>query len=335
MTMQTRRLQRTGGSTLIVSLPKPWTERMDLDAGHVVGLVEQDNGTLVLNPNITSKDQQLRSIVETSKEPPEQLIRALISGYLGGAHVMEVRSKGRFTIKQRQAVRDFANLVIGPEIVDETAELIILQDLTDIGTLPLKTAMKRLFRITHAMHFDVIASYRERNPELIANIDDRDTEVDKLYWFITRGSNLLVAQPWLAEKLETTVQEGISYMLVARSLERVGDHAVQMAEGLKLTLKEEPDERLFNQISQLSDASRTLIQQSVDSFIHHKVDKANKTIEEGKALAAECRKLLDSKALQTGKVSIPLHTLIESLRRVSLYTTDIAETTLNAALHPS
>ena len=334
--MQTRRLQRTGGSTLIVSLPKPWTKRMDLTAGDVVGIVEQENGTLVVNPNITPSDQLLRAEVMAGDEPPEQLTRALISGYLGGAHLLKVRSADRFSVAQRQAVREFANLVIGPEIVDETAASILLQDLTDIGSLPLRTALKRLYRIVKAMQRDAIASLTEGAPELTANIADRDVEVDKLYWFITRVCNLLIAQPWLAERLETSISKGIAYMLVARALERIGDHAVQMAEGLNLTGQDklDPPAGPVEEIARLSGSILTLLQEGVDSFFNEKSNQANLTIDKGKHLAASCARFQASKVLAAGERGLPLLGMAESLRRVALYTTDIAETTLNTTLQP-
>ena len=333
--MHTRRLQRTGGSTLIVSLPKAWARRMGLGSGQVVGMMEQDNGTLVINPQLTPSDSSLRTVLETHDEPSQHLIRALISCYLGGAHIMEVRSANHFNLAQRQAVRDFTGLVIGAEIVEETSQTIIVQDLTDVGTLPLRNALKRTFLIVRAMHRDIWSNLQDYQHGLRVTIKDRDMEVDKLYWFITRQYNLLVAQPWLTERLGTSVREGLAYMLVARVLERIGDHAVHMADTLGMTKELKPPEALVQEMVNLSDAILCLLQQGVESFLGSKALAANQIIDEGKILAEKCSTFLIQEVWPLGSVGLPLHNLIESLRRVALYTTDIAETTLNATVEPS
>ena len=48
--MESRKLQKTGGSTIIVSLPKKWIKKNRLDAGSEVRLTKQPDGTLTIDP---------------------------------------------------------------------------------------------------------------------------------------------------------------------------------------------------------------------------------------------------------------------------------------------
>ena len=50
--MESRKIQKTGGSTLIVSLPKKWAQNANLEAGSEIRLLEQVDGTLLLNPSL-------------------------------------------------------------------------------------------------------------------------------------------------------------------------------------------------------------------------------------------------------------------------------------------
>jgi phosphate uptake regulator len=46
-----RKLQMTGGSTYILSLPKEWVTRNQLQKGSLLVLAEEDNGSLSLFPS--------------------------------------------------------------------------------------------------------------------------------------------------------------------------------------------------------------------------------------------------------------------------------------------
>jgi phosphate uptake regulator len=48
--MEVRRIQLTGTSTYIVSLPKKWVEKSKLNKGDPVQIIEQDDSTLTLRP---------------------------------------------------------------------------------------------------------------------------------------------------------------------------------------------------------------------------------------------------------------------------------------------
>ncbi|MCH2432290.1 MAG: AbrB/MazE/SpoVT family DNA-binding domain-containing protein, partial [Candidatus Poseidoniia archaeon] len=51
---ESRKLQKTGGSTLIVSLPKKWITENKLKAGSEVRLTELPNSTITIDPNQTN-----------------------------------------------------------------------------------------------------------------------------------------------------------------------------------------------------------------------------------------------------------------------------------------
>ena len=52
--MESRKLQKTGGSTLIVSLPKKWIKKNNLKQVQEVRLIKQPDGTMTIDPEITT-----------------------------------------------------------------------------------------------------------------------------------------------------------------------------------------------------------------------------------------------------------------------------------------
>ena len=56
--MESRKLQKTGGSTLIVSLPKKWAKKNKLSSGSEVKLLQQPNGTMTIDPGQSNPNKE-------------------------------------------------------------------------------------------------------------------------------------------------------------------------------------------------------------------------------------------------------------------------------------
>ncbi|MBK1833984.1 phosphate signaling complex protein PhoU [Roseibacillus ishigakijimensis] len=71
-----------------------------------------------------------------------------------------------------------------------------------------------------------IVAYSDNNPDLVAELNEDDDEIDKLYKKARRTFTSAI------EDNPANYRELIHLMFVARSLERIGDHAVHIAENL-------------------------------------------------------------------------------------------------------
>ena len=78
-----RKLQLTGGSTVIVSLPKEWVNDNNLDKGDLVSIEEMASGDLRLSPLQESSTK--RELVIDCCAIGEGLIDLMIGGYIAGA----------------------------------------------------------------------------------------------------------------------------------------------------------------------------------------------------------------------------------------------------------
>ena len=140
---ESRKLQQTGGSTLIVSLPKKWITKNKLKAGSEVRLIKQPDGAININPGRFNLDKKI-STVKCNDEESQHLFRDLIGEYLAGATEIKVIGTPRLTVKERKTIRKFSASVIGLEIIEEEANQAILTDMSNPGALPFRKAIKRL-----------------------------------------------------------------------------------------------------------------------------------------------------------------------------------------------
>src|SRR5437773_7785195 len=83
--MEGRKLQLTGGSTYVVSLPKHWVVDSGLKAGDTVFLETEPEGSVLIRPRPMERVHLRRRIFEEKgEERRDHLLRKLIGAYIGG-----------------------------------------------------------------------------------------------------------------------------------------------------------------------------------------------------------------------------------------------------------
>ena len=78
--MDSRKLQKTGGSTMIVSLPKKWIDDSNLNQGSEVRIIPQPNGTLLIDAASSSVKTFSGSVTVVDNGPVDQVITLTESG---------------------------------------------------------------------------------------------------------------------------------------------------------------------------------------------------------------------------------------------------------------
>lgn len=78
-----RKLQMTGGSTYILSLPKDWVVRNQLDKGSSMTVREEDDGSLSIVPSkLAKREKQDEAFIRVSaNDNPNAVMRTAISAY--------------------------------------------------------------------------------------------------------------------------------------------------------------------------------------------------------------------------------------------------------------
>jgi phosphate uptake regulator len=331
--VESRKVQKTGLSTITVSLPKDWVESNNLKAGDQVNLEILADGSLSIDPKERKKHEAVRKVVMVEKDDsPEHLSRKLIGAYLAGFNIIEVRSKERMDLDTKHAVKDFARLVIGPEVIEETANTLVMHDLSDPVELPQKKCVRRMHLIVDSMHRDAITAFIDGDGNLAKDVIDRDQDVDRLYWMTVKQFNLIQADRSLAERVGVDIYESMSLMLVARMMERIGDHAEKIARhALEVEGKKE-SERDLGKIAALSKDALDTLRESVEGYFLRDINSSNATIDRAEALVRQADHLFPELQGLSGKGAATKTSVLDSVVRTMMYSTDIAELAINEGM---
>jgi phosphate uptake regulator len=118
-----------------------------------------------------------------------------------GFNVIRLTSKQVFPPYVRSVVRDFTQMTIGQEVVEETETVIVIKDLLNPAEMLFENTIKRMFVIVKNMHKDAITALETHNKTLAEDIIKRDIDTDRLNWLIARQTNMIMLHGSLSRKM--------------------------------------------------------------------------------------------------------------------------------------
>jgi len=333
-----RKIQLTGGSTFIVSLPKEWVEQMGLEKGSLVSIVKGDDLSLRLRPKAVEKgERQRRAIIGVSREDePNSVVRRVVSAYLVGYNIIQVMDpENRIDTAQRLAIKDFTRRkLVGTEILSDLPNELTLQVLLSYAELSVKDALRRMGIIAASMHREALLAVGVDDSTLAREVIAMDDEVDRFSLYIIRLLKVAVSDSLvLRESGLRSPRECLGYRLITKSVERMADHAVNIAtNSLALTMSE-MNEEVMGELGMLSEAALGVFEASVEALFDDDYSAAD-----GALARAEGLRGLEAGAVQKvikhspqGDVAA-LRLIIESILRTAEYGADIAEIVMNMTI---
>jgi len=324
--MYQRKVQKTGGSTYFVTLPKAWAESVGIEPGSLVTLMPNESGALLLVPE--SLPNRNRCAIDLHDEWDfERFQRAIISRYIVGFNVIEIRAK-RIRPEQRRMAREIAQRLVGLEIFDESQSMITLQALVNVRDFPAARTLSRVYDITHAMLGDAVAAFCEHDEELARDVVERDGDVDRLVLLVSRQFSLLLRDQLLEHDVGLSRMGFLHYHTVANQLERVADHAGKISEAtVALTDPVLPD--VAEEIKARAHDAHLVLQQAVDAFTSGDVELANRVLKEKERTERLFEVTRETAAEKMPAAAPSISIVVDSLLRIREYAFNIAESALD------
>jgi phosphate uptake regulator len=330
---ETRKIQLTGKSTYIVSLPKKWVTNMNLKAGSQIVVSRQSDASLLLTPKELAKQTKLgeASITISQKDDPDTIARKIVALYLVGYNVITIKTREeRITSLQRNLVKDFARRkLVGTEILSEAPDEMKLQILLSYPELSVENALRRMCLIAVSMHEDVIKALESMDKALAKEVIALDDEVDRFSLYIIRQLKAAVQSEAVLKNIGLSNQRDcLGYRVIVKSVERIADHASKIAESV-LELDEKVDNSVLQKISEIDSFARSVFDDAARSLYTKDYALADSVVSRAKTIAAMENKSVRAFAKRGAKGISIVRMIMESIRRTAEYASDIAEIVLN------
>jgi len=328
--METRKVQVTGGSTYTVSLPKDWATANDVSAGSVVEFHDEQD-LLLLAPK--REDDRIEGTMEVGDIDNEhELTRAVMTMYVSGFDVIRLEAS-RISAEQRRTIRNATQGLVGLEVIEETSDRVVLQDLLDSSELSIHNAITRMRLVSLTMLSDAVQALIEDDEDLAADVMQRDDDVDRLWYMVSRVFRTVLRNPTAADEIGFSRETVFDYQSSARQLERIADHATKIA-GLSREVGEVTGETA-DLLEELETAAVDVPEMAMDALLAEDTDEAVDLANEARAempAVDETAREVDSQVRELDPQSAQiLGRVVDSLSRTADYGGNIAESALQKA----
>ncbi|MDK6028343.1 phosphate uptake regulator PhoU [Ignisphaera sp. 4213-co] len=224
--VETRKVQRFGKSTLMISLPSEWVKIVDLKPSDLVVLEVKDDGSLVVFPQKLAekriRGKEIRIIL--SKNTNEELVqRALYTSYIIGYDRIVIEyENGSIPPHIMSSIRTMVRMLIGAEIVAQTKNSIVIQNFVDTERYSIDGLVERMSSTIKSMLDYLITSIKTGLTEHLKEITELEFEMDRVHALAIRYVYAL--------NIQNTSHFLTEYRVLIKTLEDVGDSLAQAAQ---------------------------------------------------------------------------------------------------------
>ncbi len=324
-----RKVQETGSSTYIVSLPKSWAEKIGLQKGDELSIIERSDGSLIVSPNLRVEDTREAVVDLTKIEDGDFATRIFLTKYLAGYPTIKFHSERPIRPSVRHALSEIVSMLLGPEIIDESPKKIEIKDLLSAGDLPVEKAIRRAYRVTSWMLDSAWDALEKVNKKMAAEIQKRDRSVNRLYFLVLRQLTMALRDPIQLKNLKIETYDLLNHRSVIKSIERIGDHVWRIADSI-ISFPDTPlPEKIVGKLIEYGKEVAQLLEEAMNSYFAKDIFLANNTIKQQGELKQKFKELDHEFFDLETVIAINFRIIADSIGRIADYSADISELAFN------
>lgn len=203
-----RKVIQVGKSSLVVSLPKKWTERANIKRGSTINIEEITSGELVIRPHTVEEKVKVIVLDAAVGDIREGLVNAYINGY----HRIKITSAD--IPRALDAVYEILGDLTGLEVIHAESEEAIVEYYGE--PIPPRKLLNRFSIILSTYIESIVTSFNEKQSRPLMNIR-KIRERDRLHHAILRNILIASSSTKTASELEISSPEIVYYSLLAEN----------------------------------------------------------------------------------------------------------------------
>ena len=296
---RSHRVQRTGRSSLAVTLPKSWTTALNIHMGDPVVFHQRGDGALELTFSATKEREESTPhevSIDASGATPDIICRLLVGAYISGQDHIVVTNLSTDCRKQMPDIDRVVKHLVGTSLISDSSDRLEFEVFVDPSKYRHSALHNRLSQMLH-MEVETLrqALYRG-DPHLLAPLPGIEDEIDRFYYLITRQVHLASNDYRLARSSGMPSHNlQLGCRLIAKMLEVVGDLLQRVGHDLEgvLSAPEPLPDEVREELSQILGRFDVLVRSTMENVSNLRAPDANETLEELGAATREIEALRD------------------------------------------
>ncbi len=331
---ETRKIQFTGKSTYIISLPKQWVSELGLKQGDRVSVGRSGTTSLQIMPHHTRKkeESEVATIEIEPKEEKSSVVRKLVSLYFFRFKIINIKPKtGRITPSQRVGIRDAVKkILMGCEITADSSNGITIQVLINLIEMSVDDGLKRMMSLAKSMQDDALIAIKEGNVELAKEVINSDDDVDRFAFYITRQLVIAIENDHMLKEMGfQNARDCLGYRVIIKNVERLADHAVRISKDV-LDYKKPITGKLFDRIKEMSDFAISVMDAACLALYKKNYEEAENAIKRANSIEKYEKEIIVRLGINKDEEEVfRVRRISENVKRIAEYASDVGEIVLN------
>ncbi|MCX6771727.1 MAG: phosphate uptake regulator PhoU [Candidatus Micrarchaeota archaeon] len=322
--MESRKVQRSGKSSFVVSLPAPWVKAYGIRKNAAVSVALNPDGTLTIYPKeAKERAPQALSIPYRGEREKTAVLRRMIGAYIAGFEAMELRPEPAGYESAISLVSEFTSMTVGQEVVEESQQKIVINNILRPSELPIEKALLRMANISKKMFSDAVLAIESPEAAGGMQMQQMERDTDRLWRLVARRHNLFLRFPSSAAGEGMTLPRAHFYFLTARLTERVADHSVMLYNYHGFAQKAGGREPGIQKVAEFGRKAAAVFGRATDAVFRLDIGSTNSIIDDADALEAHYDQVFMADRRLSSSVQIGA--MKQQVKRVSEYSADICE----------
>jgi phosphate uptake regulator len=327
---ETRKIQKIG-NTLYISIPKSWTNQLQLKHGEKVTLVSK-NCSICVYPKTGETRAREITLCLNSENSGQSVKRGIIAAYLDGFDTIEVRTETTFTEEQQDVIRETINNLFGLEVIEVTGDTMMIVCLLK-QKMPVDKTINRIHTVIMSMFNETISALEKQNVDLVKGLTRRTQDIKRLFLVTNRLLRSIILFPQPSQTQELSLIDCVDYLQILHITAEITENLKKIAENIIPVIDHQLPTPIIKLLVKTSTDIKELYDSSIQALLCKDIPLANNILDTSFDLANLWSLCL--KANKKTKISsltlANLRLIIDGLEHIQQHTHEIANTSIDRA----